>query len=545
MKKMMAVFLIFLMMISTVPVLADNISVYLDGQRLEFDVPPQLVNGRTMVPMRKIFESLGAAVSWDDPSQTATGKKGDTIINITIDSKTLFKNGVPKVLDVAPALIDGRTLVPARAIAESFDCKVEWVEESQSVHIFSTESGNLTKTVLNASEISEKVAPSVVYIAVMDADANIIGTGSGFFLTADGVVVTNYHVIEDSYYAAIVTISGNIYEATSVIAYDEEMDVAVLRVSKTDLDGNSVSGFPAVTTADSDAIKAGQRVYALGNPQGLRNTISDGIISNVSQVVDGDTYIQITAPISSGSSGGALVNEYGEVIGITAAGITAGENLGFAIPINVLSLLTLDAEGMPYLEFAQGNNAFYLDLYPEVLELEVGQSEEVLVYAEGKGDDWSIYWHADRENVVRCQWEDWLEDYPSVCPLVITGLKAGTATVTIYSDVDFQGKTVTVRVKNPPIRNYPNSDIPDYTAVTGVPLKGLNEWMNSVGYIYSDYHVNAASTYVNYLLENGFSYYATTSEGGIPSYYYVSPGNQLVSVSLAADVNEVWIIIAR
>ena len=161
-----SVILIMIMLLSTfIPVSANNeIGVYLNGTRLEFDVPPQIIDGRTLVPMRKIFESLGAVVSWDSDTQTATGHKGDTIVNISINSKTLFKNGVPKALDVPPALIDGRTLVPVRAIAESFDCEVNWIQETRSVEISTYGNINTNKMKLSALEISEKVSPSVFYI---------------------------------------------------------------------------------------------------------------------------------------------------------------------------------------------------------------------------------------------------------------------------------------------------------------------------------------------------------------------------------------------
>ena len=140
MKKTVSLLLVFVMLFSfAFTVNAQDVSVYINGEKLEFDVPAKIVNGRTLVPMRKIFESLGAVVTWDNPSQTATGKKDGTVVNLTIDSKTMFINGEPKVLDVGPMLIDSRTLVPVRAVAESFDCKVEWVEKTQSVEITTNE----------------------------------------------------------------------------------------------------------------------------------------------------------------------------------------------------------------------------------------------------------------------------------------------------------------------------------------------------------------------------------------------------------------------
>ena len=115
----------------------ENVSVYIEGAKVEFDVQPQIINRRTMVPMRKIFEELGATVNWDNSTQTAIGTKGSTVIKISINDYTLYKNDVPITLDVPAQLIDGRTLVPVRAISESFGCSVKWEDTTQSVLISS------------------------------------------------------------------------------------------------------------------------------------------------------------------------------------------------------------------------------------------------------------------------------------------------------------------------------------------------------------------------------------------------------------------------
>lgn len=109
------------------------ITVTLDGNPITFDVPPQLIEGRTMVPLRMIFEALGAEVSWDDATQTASGVKGDTTVKITINEKVLYKNGQAITLDVPAQLINDRTLVPVRAISESFEVKVDWDDATSTV----------------------------------------------------------------------------------------------------------------------------------------------------------------------------------------------------------------------------------------------------------------------------------------------------------------------------------------------------------------------------------------------------------------------------
>ncbi|MGN1115821.1 MAG: stalk domain-containing protein, partial [Candidatus Ornithomonoglobus sp.] len=114
---------------------ADDILVTIDGKELSFDVEPQITDGRTMVPMRAIFEALGADVYWDSISNTATGIKGSTVVIIGIGSNKLYKNDAAVELDVPAALVDGRTLVPVRAISEAFDCTVSWSDSTRTVSI--------------------------------------------------------------------------------------------------------------------------------------------------------------------------------------------------------------------------------------------------------------------------------------------------------------------------------------------------------------------------------------------------------------------------
>lgn len=105
---------------------AQNIIVEIDEERIYFDQEPILYNDRTMVPMRKIFEELGAKVTWDESTQTASGRKGDRTVRITIGQKTMYINNKKIELDTAPFVLSGRTLVPARAVAEGLGCDVDW-----------------------------------------------------------------------------------------------------------------------------------------------------------------------------------------------------------------------------------------------------------------------------------------------------------------------------------------------------------------------------------------------------------------------------------
>lgn len=118
-----------------VSALADDVNVTLDGKKLDFDVPAQIVEDRTVVPMRAIFEALGASVEWDGETRTITSVKDDTEIKMTIGESVIYVNGKPITLDVAPMITEGRTLVPARAVAESFGAAVDWDGETRTVKI--------------------------------------------------------------------------------------------------------------------------------------------------------------------------------------------------------------------------------------------------------------------------------------------------------------------------------------------------------------------------------------------------------------------------
>ena len=112
-----------------------KIKVYVNGRRILFDAEPMLVNSRTMVPVRAIFEALGATVTWDNNTRTAIGVLGDTTVKITIGQAYLLKNGEMVSLDSPALLSSGRTYVPVRAIAESYNCTVDWDNDTRTVTI--------------------------------------------------------------------------------------------------------------------------------------------------------------------------------------------------------------------------------------------------------------------------------------------------------------------------------------------------------------------------------------------------------------------------
>ena len=166
--------------------------------------------------------------------------------------------------------------------------------------------------------------------------AELGSSGTGIVLSADGYIITNYHVIEGTSRAVVTPLNTGKGSTARLVGYDESMDVAVLKVEKTDL-------IPAEFGSSRELVP-GQKVYAIGNPMGyLYGSITDGIVSYVNRTVSvgghGMTLIQTNAALNSGNSGGALVNAWGQVVGITVAKIdppseVTNEGLGLAIPIS-------------------------------------------------------------------------------------------------------------------------------------------------------------------------------------------------------------------
>lgn len=176
------------------------------------------------------------------------------------------------------------------------------------------------------SEIAQQLSPSIVYIEMTDLSGKAISSGSGFIIDSSGKIVTNQHVISGASGGRVVLSDKTSYEISSVSAADASLDIAIIQIN--------TSGLQPAKLGNSETILAGEKVVAIGNPYGLDHTISDGLISNVSREINGETLIQTSAPISPGSSGGALINERSEVIGVTSSGYNVGQNLNFAIPIN-------------------------------------------------------------------------------------------------------------------------------------------------------------------------------------------------------------------
>lgn len=150
---------------------SNEISIILDGKPISFDQPPIIVDGRTLVPIRAIFEALGATVDWNNETQTVTSVKDDITISMTIGDNQMYKNGVAYTLDVPPQLVGGRTLVPARAVAEAFGCDVDWVNETQTVMITTINKEKIINTAKYLYEANEQMGGMTILAEYAKIDA--------------------------------------------------------------------------------------------------------------------------------------------------------------------------------------------------------------------------------------------------------------------------------------------------------------------------------------------------------------------------------------
>lgn len=189
------------------------------------------------------------------------------------------------------------------------------------------------------------------------------GLGSGFFLHEDGFLITNFHVIEgetkisiEVYHQKDGQLERRSYKDVRIVAMNKFGDLALLKV-----DDKDAPKFKTVPLGNADTLAQGDRVFAIGSPQGLERTVTEGIVSTTARQVNGDLYLQTTAQINPGNSGGPLFNLSGAVVGVTNMKLTFGEGLGFAIPVEMVKFFLQHRDAYAY-DNDNPSNAFrYLE----------------------------------------------------------------------------------------------------------------------------------------------------------------------------------------
>jgi hypothetical protein len=217
-------------------------------------------------------------------------------------------------------------------------------------------------------EIAKSAFASTVLLVMEDANGQPLSLGSGFFVR-DGEVASNLHVVECAGRGYVKIIGQKAkYDIEGITAVDPERDLVVLKISG--------ARSRALALGNSESVQVGETVYAVGNPQGLEGTFSQGIISSI-RLVANDKLLQITAPISPGSSGGPVLNGRGEVIGVSVATFRGGQNLNFAIPSNYLKTLlgrAAPAKPLAQAKLAKSQRSILADLGGKSTEGVIGEN---------------------------------------------------------------------------------------------------------------------------------------------------------------------------
>ncbi len=316
--------------------IVDNQYYWKDGKPIKMDAKTFIHQGRVFVPVRYLALAIDipeSGIKWDPATQSVILNNEKTIVALTLNSKTVFINNQPTLSDVASIMVSGRTYLPARIIAEAFGYEVFWDSETQTVTMLPIEeeqqenlqeqSGGSRKK-LTVKEIVKLIQPSTVLIETNR------GSGSGFFVSTDGEIVTNAHVVRGSKWIKVTTFNKEKYEA-EIYKINNMWDLAIIKI-------NADKDFPIIEYfTESYYVEPGEEILVFGNPLGLTNTVTRGIVSAKREWSVSDAWkstinvIQHDATMSFGNSGGPVVNLYGDFIGINFAGFTI-KDFNFAIP---------------------------------------------------------------------------------------------------------------------------------------------------------------------------------------------------------------------
>ncbi len=234
-KKLFALISMLLtasMLFSGMVFAADEIGVLIDSKPQNYDVMPVIENGRTLVPMRGIFEALGAEISWDDATKTVTGTKNDISVVLQIGNTTAKVNGEDKALDVPAKIISGRTMVPVRFISESLGCNVDWDDATKTV-IINTAKPKLAKLVstIHRPVPTEFEKSNDLYDILHFDDEGAVSADKLYDdVKAKGEVVCT----EDEFLASITTTGGDKYGTSEVVDVEGQPFKKALRITCTE-----------------------------------------------------------------------------------------------------------------------------------------------------------------------------------------------------------------------------------------------------------------------------------------------------------------------
>jgi serine protease Do len=209
----------------------------------------------------------------------------------------------------------------------------------------------------DVSSLVKQIGEAVVQVRTPE------GLGSGFFINADGYLITNFHVIEgeteisvEVYHQKDGQLDRETYKQVKIVAINKFHDLALLKI-----EDKNAPKFKFITLGNSDALSVGDAVFAVGSPLGLERTVTQGIVSTKTRQLEGNLYLQTSAQINPGNSGGPLFNLAGEVVGVTNMKITFGEGLAFAIPVELVKSFLDHRDAFAYAADNPNNPYRYLE----------------------------------------------------------------------------------------------------------------------------------------------------------------------------------------
>lgn len=299
-----------------------------------------------------VSDNINTVITVSD-SNKSDEPKNDTVIDETkekdINKNTSEKKEKTKIKKYLPILIASIlfVVIAIGVIAFIFTRKTSFSDDTNAI---------------------SKAEASVVKVFCYDYSGKESCTGSGFFAFDNQTVVTNYHVASEGYTIKVATGNEVNYEVESVITYNTDKDIAILKLSKP-------ADETPLTFGDSDELKKGENVTAIGSPLGIKNSISTGDFSGRVPSKNSE-FLQFTASISPGSSGGALFNDKGEVVGVTSASYEEGQNLNLAIPINYVSEI-YDSKKLPTKTDVINSRKYpYIDYLKDAREITIKEINE-------------------------------------------------------------------------------------------------------------------------------------------------------------------------
>ncbi len=389
----------------------------LNGTDSSFSVSYDSVKNCVAINSGAFYLSNGAELSaGEDKSSTAI----PSLQSILINGK--------KTAGISVYNIGGNNYFKLRDLGDALGFDVDYDDATRIMSVTSREPDLSSREILDSEQIFAKCSPAVFYIEVYDYNGYLLGSGSGFFIDSEGTAVTNYHVIANASSAMVTVVdnggSGGDHAVLGVYDYSAEEDWAIIKVEG--------QGYSWLRPGEESTVVGGAQVYAIGSPLGLQNSITQGIISNPSRADLGVEYIQTSAAISPGSSGGALINKYGDVIGITSGSFEGGQSLNLAVPMRYLC----DAGGAEAIAlsslYAESAGTLILDEYEVVLDLNIDYQYPIYATAHGPmGESIHLGYYLDdaAKKIISCSWGEW---YGEDIALYLSPVSVGTAEVSVY-----------------------------------------------------------------------------------------------------------------